>query len=115
MNYLLDSHALIWWSNNSVKISPKALAILHNKNNLIFLSLASVWEMQIKVDAGKLSFPLPFHEFIAEQRQHSFYILEIQLNHVHGLAALPHHHKDPFDRMLISQSMFVRYPVRIVW
>jgi PIN domain nuclease of toxin-antitoxin system len=128
MNLLLDTHTFIWWTIQRNKLSQLASDRLINPNNSLFLSLASVWEMQIKLQLGKLTFDLPLSELITSQQQtNGLQILPIQLEHILALGDLPNHHRDPFDRLLVAQSMVEQmailsadivldsYPVQRIW
>lgn len=127
MNYLLDTQIFIWLATTPDKISAPAKSIIFAPNTNLLLSTASVWEMQIKAMLGKLSVGDSVEEFVLFQRYLSqvqpLAILEV---HVWVLAQLPHHHKDPFDRILIAQakheeftlisadSVFEKYDVQLV-
>ncbi|AKE64584.1 hypothetical protein NIES3806_16540 [Microcystis aeruginosa NIES-3806] len=128
MNILLDSHTLIWFSQNSPQLSSSAIEILENRNNLLFLSLVSVWEIQIKVQLGKLNLDISLSEIVKDQTKiNDVQILPMKLSHIWTLDTLPYYHKDPFDRLLISQaitenliilgvdSVFDAYPVQKIW
>ncbi|MFM7794468.1 MAG: type II toxin-antitoxin system VapC family toxin [Microcystis sp.] len=128
MQLLLDTHSFIWWSINSEKLSLTGQDLLFDRNNRLFLSVASVWEMQIKLQLGKLQLNPSLQELIKNQITiNNLEILSIDLAHIWTLATLIHYHKDPFDRLLISQSIteimpilsideiFDRYPVQRIW
>lgn len=128
MNILLDSHTLIWFSQNSPQLSSSAIKILEDRNNLLFLSLVSVWEIQIKVQLGKLNLDISLSEIVKDQTKiNDVQILPMKLSHIWTLDTLPYYHKDPFDRLLISQaitenliilgvdSVFDAYPVQKIW
>ncbi|MBE8993964.1 type II toxin-antitoxin system VapC family toxin [Microcystis aeruginosa] len=128
MNILLDSHTLIWFSQNSPQLSSSAIKILEDRNNLLFLSLVSVWEIQIKVQLGKLNLDISLAEIVKDQTKiNDVQILPLKLSHIWTLDTLPYYHKDPFDRLLISQaitenliilgvdSVFDSYPVQKIW
>jgi PIN domain nuclease of toxin-antitoxin system len=105
MKLLLDTHAFIWWDGDQSKLSPAARSACESPANSLFLSLASVWEMQIKVQLGKLNLRLPLAEILRDQQAHNGLILEaVILDDILGLEQLPPHHRDPFDRLLISQA-----------
>ena len=105
MNLLLDTHIFIWLQIELQKISAERLQILEDKNNTLFLSLASLWELQLKIQNGKFSFPKPLPEIIREQQNiNDLRILPIMPAHIYELENLPFHHKDPFDRLLIAQA-----------
>jgi PIN domain nuclease of toxin-antitoxin system len=127
MNLLIDSHEFIWWADSPQKLSSQTLCALLDKSNNVFLSSASVWEMQIKVQINKLSFQRGLRVTIEMHRQqNALQILPINLFHIYELENLPFHHKDPFDRILIAQSVvenftivtddsnFSAYPVNIL-
>ncbi|MEG4443369.1 type II toxin-antitoxin system VapC family toxin [Microcoleus sp. AT9_B5] len=128
MKLLLDTHTFIWWDSSPQKLSPKALALCQNPENILLVSIGSIWEMQIKLQLGKLSLNLPLPELIESQQQtNNIELLPINLTHLFTLDSLPNHHKDPFDRLLISQaivenavlvsgdSILANYPVKIEW
>jgi PIN domain nuclease of toxin-antitoxin system len=128
MKLLLDSHAFIWWDNDLGKMSPIAVALCQDPANTLLLSVASVWEMQIKTQTGKLKLPLPLLDTVSnQQRTNRLQIVPITLEHVLALDTLPVYHKDPFDRILIAQAkvedavlvshdQFVaQYPIRVLW
>ena len=112
MNYLLDTHTFIWFIEDDASLSPTAKALIEDGNNVIYLSLASIWEMAIKVNLGKLRFNKPFDEFIKMQLQlNNIKLLEIELEHTLYLADLPLHHRDPFDRLIITQALLNNLPL----
>lgn len=101
MEYLLDTHVILWWFTEPEKISPKAQKIIRNKSNNIFLSSASFWEMAIKKSLGRLTLP---HNLLEAIFAESFKILPIMPEDGLGVADLPLLHSDPFDRLLIIQA-----------
>lgn len=106
MKLLLDTHVFIWWADQPEKLSPAALSALENEANELLLSVASVWEMQIKIQLGKLKLSLPLKDLIKNQQEtNDLTVSPVALTHVLALDALPFHHKDPFDRLLIAQSI----------
>lgn len=106
MKLLLDTHIFIWWADQPDKLSSSTLAALEDETNDLLLSVASVWEMQIKIQLSKLRLSLPLDELIASQQTaNDIQILPVELAHILALDALPFHHKDPFDRLLIAQSI----------
>ncbi len=106
MRLLLDTHAFIWWDADPAKLSAKAYDACMNDSNSLHLSLASVWEMQIKVQSGKLELRLPLDELIRINQTENGLVLEtIDLPDILQLNMLPFHHRDPFDRMIIAQTM----------
>jgi PIN domain nuclease of toxin-antitoxin system len=125
---LFDTHAFIWWDAEPDKLSPHAFSVCKDPANTFLLSVATIWEMQIKSQLGKLQLRLPLAELIETQAEaNQITVLPIPLTHVLALQDLPAQHKDPFDRMLIAQAnaesavlvgndaVFAQYPVRLVW
>jgi PIN domain nuclease of toxin-antitoxin system len=128
MRLLLDTHAFLWWDSDPARLSAKALAACKDPTNVMILSVASIWEMQIKMQLGKLKLSVQLETTIASQRQaNSLEVLPITMAHVLALNELPPRHRDPFDRLLIAQantegatlvsndSIFESYPVRLLW
>ena len=106
MKLLLDTHIFIWWADQPEKLSAAALSALEDEANELLLSVASVWEMQIKIQLGKLKLSLPLKELINNQQEtNDLMVSPVALTHVLALNSLPFHHKDPFDRLLIAQSI----------
>lgn len=116
MNYLLDTHTFIWLDiendNSSSELSETARLLLADPENVLLLSLVSVWEMQIKSQLGKLTLRLPLEQIVREQLEtNHIQLLPITLNHILSLQDLPHHHRDPFDRLLIAQAVTEQIPI----
>jgi len=112
MRLLLDTHAFIWYTTDSSEISRKGRSLIDNGENDILLSTASVWEMAIKHSIGRLTFSRPFMEFIKQQiAVNRIDILEITFDHIEVVASLALHHLDPFDRLIIAQSMAQQIPI----
>lgn len=106
MRLLLDTHVFLWWVNDAPELSAKARATIRKGQNECFLSVVSAWEMAIKVSTGKLALSQPVERFIPEQlAANGFRLLEIDFRHVARVESLPFHHRDPFDRLLVAQSM----------
>ena len=127
MNGLLDTNYFIWADSNARLLPPKVRDFIEEEDNRLFLSIASVWEMQIKVQLGKLSFRRTLPDVIKEQQENNgIEILPLLLPHVFALNELPPHHKDPFDRIIIAQAIvenlvllsadqiFKLYPVQLL-
>jgi PIN domain nuclease of toxin-antitoxin system len=105
MKLLLDTHIFIWWDNQPANLSHDALTALQDVSNELFLSVVSIWEMQIKSQLSRLVLHKPLRQLIESQQQvNGLQILSVEMNHVFALDALPHYHKDPFDRLLIAQA-----------
>lgn len=128
MSLLLDSHTFIWWRDELHKLSSKALAEISDPTNEVFLSVVTVWELQIKIAVNKFSIKGGLEKAVKdEQENNGFQILPVELSHALYLENLPLHHKDPFDRLLISQAIvenmtlvgtdenFSRYQVSLLW
>jgi PIN domain nuclease of toxin-antitoxin system len=112
MRILLDTHTFLWWNMEAPQLSPLAREIISNGENEIFLSAASVWEISIKAAKGKLVLPEPPAQYIANRMGlYRFQPLLIELSHSARVYDLPHHHDDPFDRMLIAQSQVEQMPL----
>lgn len=101
MNYLLDTHVLLWWLTEPNNLSKKAQEIIMNKDNIIYVSSASVWEMAIKKSIGKLKLP---HNLLSTITSEAFKFLPISPEEALGVADLALLHSDPFDRLLIMQA-----------
>jgi PIN domain nuclease of toxin-antitoxin system len=128
MRVLLDTHAFIWWNTSSSKLSPAALSLFQNEQDTLMLSLASVWEIQIKLQLGKLTLPAPLAEIlIKQQATNAIQLFPITLSHILELSNLPSLHRDPFDRLLVAQArvenitiltndkLISQYPVSVLW
>ena len=128
MKILFDTHAFIWWDSNISRLSPKALELCQDPENSLLLSTASIWEMQIKYQLGKMKLKLPLNDIVeAQQEANGIEILPVIPPHVFALGELPFHHRDPFDRLLIAQAnvekavllscdpIVQQYPVKVIW
>ncbi|HAK46008.1 MAG TPA: PIN domain nuclease [Spirochaeta sp.] len=112
MNYLLDTHAFLWWIADHPMLSPPARKLIADTENDIYLSTASVWEIAIKTRAGKLEITEDINIFIADNLQkNSFKILPINLFHSIKISEIPNSHRDPFDQMLAAQSIVENMPI----
>lgn len=127
MRTLLDTHAFLWGIAGDRRMSQHAREIFIGPSNLS-MSIASIWEILIKVQVGKLNLPLPAGPYIIRKlSENRIEILPIRLDHLLAFERLPKHHRDPFDRMLIAQAVeeglpivtadshFSRYPVKVIW
>lgn len=128
MRLLLDTHAFLWFVEGSARLSKTAKDRIEDDAYDLFLSIASVWEMAVKISLGKLDVPRPFAEFM---RSHlaisSIGLFDISPRHVYVVADLPFHHRDPFDRLLAAQclsegltlvsadAVFEEYGVQRLW
>lgn len=106
MKLLLDTHTLLWLVENDPQLSQTALALLVDPGNELLLSPATYWELAIKISIRKYRLADLLADYIAEAVQlYGFSILPIDVKHAEAIVSLPHHRKDPFDRMLIAQSI----------
>lgn len=128
MRLLLDTHTFLWWVEDAPELSKKARRALANPNNECFLSLVSCWEMAIKLSFGKLKLAGVIERFVPDQlAANGFRQLEMDFRHVARVAAMPFHHHDPFDRLLVAQAkeeklaivsadaVFQKYDVKRIW
>jgi PIN domain nuclease of toxin-antitoxin system len=107
---LLDTHVFIWLDIAPEKLSATAKRLIIDPNQVLYLSLVSVWEMQIKMQLNKLSLHNGLRETIqAQQAINQVQLLPIRVDHVLALDMLPFHHRDPFDRLLIAQTHIEGY------
>ena len=105
MKYLLDTHAFLWFVTDDNRLSSSAKSIIQNSNNEIYFSAASAWEISIKAKLGRLKLGGDLESFIIEQlTENSFGPLAITVSHSLYTEKIPQIHKDPFDRIMISQS-----------
>jgi PIN domain nuclease of toxin-antitoxin system len=103
---LLDTHAFLWWVAASGELSRKARSAVGSARNECYVSVASAWEIAIKVSLGKLRIDGALDRFLPEQlAANGFRALAIDLKHAARVATLPFHHRDPFDRLLIAQAL----------
>ena len=128
MKLLLDTHALIWFISGDNRLGEQAREAFLNSDNKLYFSKASLWEMTIKISLGKLVLAENWLTAIEKEMiSNGIQWLEIDIDHCKTLADLPFHHRDPFDRLLISQaisesmsiisidSQFAHYPLEIIW
>lgn len=112
MRLLLDTQVFLWWVEDAPTLSRRARTAIANPENQCFLSLASSWEMAIKLSLGKLRLPDAIERFVPQQlAENGFSQLQIDFRHVARVATLAFHHRDPFDRLLIAQAMEEKLPV----
>lgn len=128
MKLLLDTCALLWLAAEPKKLSKAAKRVIDDDGNDLFVSEASVWELALMHQAGKLSLPAPLRTWLAEQRRAwRFDYAPIALEHLLRTEEIERHHADPFDRLIICQAIvddlaivtadakFKEYPVRVLW
>jgi len=125
---LLDTHAFLWWISDDPRLSEKAREIIADGRNELFFSAASGWEISIEAGLGRLEVPEDLQRFISDQlSRNAIQALPIYLSHAVHTGSLPVHHRDPFDRILVSQAILEQipllsadprishYPVEVVW
>jgi len=128
VKYLLDTHAFLWFVMDDKRISRKAKSIIKDSKNKIYFSAASAWEMAIKVKLERLKIKGDLEPFIIEQLStNNFIPLSITISHSLYIERMPQIHKDPFDRIIIAQSILEdiplistdkkirKYPTTVVW
>ena len=101
MNVLLDTHVALWWLDDHPKLLPKYREIITDTNNLIYVSAATVWEINIKAGLGKLVISDTYLDVL---RREGFLELDVNWSHAQRVGELPAIHSDPFDRLLIAQA-----------
>ena len=111
MNYLIDTHILIWFIEGNTNLSKQAQDLIANPANSIYVSQASLWEMTIKISIGKLSLSISLSELEVFLINNQFQILDAKFSHYEILQHLPFHHQDPFDRLIIAQAKAEDYMI----
>lgn len=110
MSVIVDTQAFLWWVTDDPRLSRRARAAIADDH--CFVSVASCWEMAIKVSLGKLDMPRPVARFLQEQLEvNGFTLLPISLEHTAAVTDLPFHHRDPFDRLIAVQARLEEIPV----
>lgn len=126
MRVLIDTHVLLWGLESEAKLSRRVRTLLPAAE--VWISVASLWEIIAKVQIGKLTFPRPVGDYLAGKlAANGVSVLSLTFEHVRRLEELPLHHRDPFDRILVAQSLaeklplvtsdrlFERYPIELIW
>ena len=112
MKHLLDTHTFIWMESDPDKLSSIVSTAIRDLNNTLLLSTASVWEIQIKTQTGKLKFPRLASKIAARVQMQQIQILPIELEHIFAIDQLPLlNHRDPFDRLLVAQALYQNWPI----
>ena len=112
MTLLLDTHTFLWYIWNNPLLSDKSRELIDHEDSVCYVSIASLWEIAIKVSTGKLELTEPFGEYIPNQLTiNRFDILPIQVEHTAQIIEMPQHHRDPFDRLIIAQSLVENIPL----
>lgn len=128
MNILVDTQAIIWYAENNPALTTNARQAMDDASNTCYVSMASFWEMSIKINLGKLNVNgLSLDEFMQEIEENGFSVLEISKAHIIKNGSLPLNHRDPFDRLIIAQASvedsyiitsddaFDAYEVKRIW
>jgi PIN domain nuclease of toxin-antitoxin system len=128
MKLLLDTHVFIWLASDPDKLSDKAEEAILSQSNQLYVSLVSLWEMQIKSQLGKLALDVPLSALWHDQKaMNQIELIPILAEHIWELESLPHLHRDPFDRLIIAQAIkesfiivsadtaITQYPVTTIW
>lgn len=109
MRLLLDTHAFLWFVSGNSALPGRTVKIVGDAKHTTFVSFASLWEISIKAGLGKLTLPFGLDELCADQLAlNGFLPLAIGLDHIQAVSRLPHHHGDPFDRLLVAQCEIER-------
>lgn len=128
MRVLLDTHAFLWWIGDDPRLSEQAREVFSDGDNDLVFSAASGWEIAIKARLGRLHVPGDLNTYLFRQLTENYTsVLPVHLSHALRVHALPDHHRDPFDRLLVAQAIveeipllsadprIARYPVEVVW
>jgi PIN domain nuclease of toxin-antitoxin system len=105
VNLLLDTHTFLWFIAGDATLSKAARSAIEDEGNNLYLSVASLWEIAIKVSIDKLILSEPFEALIPEQlAENGIELLDISVEHTALIASMPFHHRDPFDRLIAAQA-----------
>jgi PIN domain nuclease of toxin-antitoxin system len=128
VNFLLDTHTLIWYLEGSEELSSSCRSTIEDPSTRNFVSIASFWELGIKLSiGGKIELSVSLDQLHLLARQNNIIVLPILVAHTVVVRSLPFHHKDPFDRLIIAQAMvedmtvlsrdrhFSSYGIRVIW
>jgi PIN domain nuclease of toxin-antitoxin system len=112
MQFLLDTHTLLWFFSGNSQLSDFGRNLIEDINHQKLISIASAWEIAIKQSKNKLTLAIPLEDYLQQKIQlDDFELLTIQLNHLTLVSTLPFYHNDPFDRLLIAQAMTENIPI----
>lgn len=112
MRALLDTHTFLWWITDDARLSTRARKLIEDGHNKLYFSAASGWEIAIKAQLGRISFPKEPGAFIPSQlARNAIEVLPVTLSHALHVHGLPSHHRDPFDRLLVAQSQVEDMPI----
>lgn len=112
MRHLLDAHSLIWALDDPSRLGTNARAVLENPDNELAVSVGTIWELSIKTGIGKLSLSLPYRQWVERALADlGITVSPITLEFTDRQTALPFHHRDPFDRLLVAQCLVETIPI----
>jgi PIN domain nuclease of toxin-antitoxin system len=112
VNVLLDTSSFLWWVTGGTRLSDRARWAIEAPENRVFVSVASAWEIAIKAERGRLSLPMAAERYVPDLvRRFDFEVLDVRLAHALRAGALPIHHRDPFDRLLVAQAQLEDMPL----
>jgi PIN domain nuclease of toxin-antitoxin system len=127
MDLLLDTHAFLWFITGDTQLPARVVKLIDDADNKCFVSIASIWEIVVKLSLDKLEIKGGFETIEDFLENNDIEILPVDFNHTKMLLKLEHHHRDPFDRMIISQAItekliiisrdrfFKAYKVKVIW
>lgn len=111
MRILTDTHILIWHLEGDSQLSPVRRELIATPSNEVLVSIASLWEIAIKLSRGKLAISKSINDVVSCIEQSTSLLFPIEPKHLIYVASLPFHHKDPFDRLIIAQSLTEKIPI----
>ena len=112
MKFIIDTHVLLWIANDDFRLSKNVKDIYLKPENEIIISIASIWEMAIKISIKKFKLQNSLAEFVEKHIiDNNIRILKIELEHLFLLENLPLHHRDPFDRLIVAQAKIEKAPI----
>jgi PIN domain nuclease of toxin-antitoxin system len=111
MRLSLDTHTLLWFYGGDESLPESLGEFICNPANECYISIASLWEITIKVGLGKLEIDSPITELFSFLERNQFWILPIEFENLLFLQQLPHYHRDPFDRLIIAQALIENLPI----
>ena len=114
MRYLLDTHTLLWFLSGDESLSQTARQLIENEANQIFVSIASLWEITIKSSLSKLELASSLEQMLVDKLlENDIQTLAISVHHLMGVHNLPFYHRDPFDRLIVAQSLIEKMQLSV--
>jgi PIN domain nuclease of toxin-antitoxin system len=111
MQLLIDTHVLIWFLEGNKSLSKPHRQIISDSQNDVLVSIASLWEIAVKISLGKLTLAKPLADVIKQIAVENIEVLPILPKHTLQVSTLPFHHRDPFDRIIVAQSQIENLPI----